>query len=138
MSLISNGYQFCGSRTQQQQNKRGGGKISFPNFFVATNITKTCKEKNLSRFTKNYSTFYPKIVTKLLKIWVWDPGSGIQKKKLFRTPDPWVKKAPDPGSGSATLPVINLYFRIYSRILVKQSKWLQSGIQDHGGNYCNL
>jgi hypothetical protein len=29
-----------------------------------------------------------------------DPRSG---KKLFRIPDPGVKKAPDPGSGSATL-----------------------------------
>ncbi len=39
--------------------------------------------------------FIQKIVTKLSKIWVWDPGSGI--------PDPGVKTAPDPGSGSATL-----------------------------------
>jgi hypothetical protein len=29
-----------------------------------------------------------------------NPGSG---KNLFRIPDPGVKKAPDPGSGSATL-----------------------------------
>jgi hypothetical protein len=29
-----------------------------------------------------------------------DPGCG---KNLFRIPDPGVKKAPDPGSGSATL-----------------------------------
>jgi hypothetical protein len=29
-----------------------------------------------------------------------DPGSG---KNRFRFPDPGVKKAPDPGSGSATL-----------------------------------
>jgi hypothetical protein len=36
-----------------------------------------------------------KIVSKLSKIWVWDPGSEIR--------DPGVKKAPDPGSGSATL-----------------------------------
>jgi hypothetical protein len=43
-----------------------------------------------------------KIVTKLSKIWVWDPGSeiwdprsGIRKKPI---PDPGVKKAPDPGS----------------------------------------
>jgi hypothetical protein len=32
-----------------------------------------------------------------------DPGSG---KNLFRTPDPGVKKAPDPGSGYTTLPTI--------------------------------
>ncbi len=34
-----------------------------------------------------------------------DPGSG---KNLFRIPDPGVKKAPDPGSGSATL-ILNLH-----------------------------
>jgi hypothetical protein len=31
----------------------------------------------------------------LSNIWVWDPGSG---KNVFRIPDPWVKKALDPGS----------------------------------------
>ncbi len=31
-----------------------------------------------------------------------EPGSG---KNLFRIPDPGVKKALDPGSGSATLPL---------------------------------
>jgi len=40
------------------------------------------------------------IVTKLSKLWVWDPGSG---KNLSRIPDPGVKKASDLGSGSATL-----------------------------------
>jgi hypothetical protein len=30
-------------------------------------------------------------------------GSEIREKKLFQIPDPGVKKAPDPGSGSATL-----------------------------------
>jgi hypothetical protein len=34
-------------------------------------------------------------------VWIRDPGSG---KYQFRFPDPGVKKAPDPGSGSATLP----------------------------------
>jgi hypothetical protein len=52
-------------------------------------------------WTKNYGSFSPKFVTKLSKIWVWDPRSGI-RKNLFRIPDPGVKKAPDPGSGSAT------------------------------------
>jgi hypothetical protein len=36
----------------------------------------------------------------LSKIWVWNPESG---KNLFGITDPEVKKAPDPGSGSATL-----------------------------------
>jgi hypothetical protein len=35
-------------------------------------------KKKLSQFTKNYT---PKIVTKLSKIWVWDPRSVIRKKK---------------------------------------------------------
>ncbi len=45
----------------------------------------------MSQFSKNYRNFYPKFVTKLSKIWVWDPDLGL-------------KKAPDPGSVSATLP----------------------------------
>jgi hypothetical protein len=44
--------------------------------------------------------FTQKIVKKLSKIWVWDPGFG---KNPFRFPDPGVKKASDSGSGSATL-----------------------------------
>jgi hypothetical protein len=55
-------------------------------------------KKNLGQYLKKYRT--QKIVTKLSKIWVWDSGSG---KNLFRTPDPGAKKAPDPGSGSATV-----------------------------------
>jgi hypothetical protein len=39
-----------------------------------------------------------------------DPGSG---KTLFRIPDPGVKKAPDPGSGSATL-IKRKRFSIYT------------------------
>jgi hypothetical protein len=51
-------------------------------------------------FQRVIELFTQKVVTKFSKIWVWDPGSG---KNLFRIPDPGVKKAPDPGSGSATL-----------------------------------
>ncbi len=61
-----------------------------------------------------YGTYYSKSEkqcfvsgTKLFKIWSWDPGSEIRDpgsgKNPFRIPDPEVKKAPDPGSGSATL-----------------------------------
>jgi hypothetical protein len=59
----------------------------------------------LGQFSKNYRTFSQKIVTKFLKIWVWDPGSEIWdlEKNLARILDPGVKKAPDHGSGSATL-----------------------------------
>jgi hypothetical protein len=55
-------------------------------------------KENWANFRRIIELFTQKIVTKLLK-WVWDPGSG---KNLFRIPDPGVKKAPDPGSGSAT------------------------------------
>jgi hypothetical protein len=64
----------------------------------------------LGKFSNNYRTFYPKIFNKLSKIWVWDPGSEIRYpgsgKNLFRIPDLGVQKAPDPGSGSATLKII--------------------------------
>jgi hypothetical protein len=51
----------------------------------------------LGQFQRIIELFTPKIVTKLSKIWVSDPGSG---KNLFRIPDPGVKKAPDPGSAT--------------------------------------
>jgi hypothetical protein len=58
------------------------------------------KKKIWANFQRIIEIFTQKLVSKLSKIWVWDPGSG---KNLFRIPDPGVKKAPDPGSGSATL-----------------------------------
>ncbi len=58
------------------------------------------KKKIWANFQRIIELFTQKIVTKLSKIWIWDTGSG---KNLFRIPDPGVKKAPDPGSGSATL-----------------------------------
>ncbi len=65
------------------------------------------KKKIWANFQRIIELFTQKVVTKLLKIWVWDPGSGIRdpgsRKNLFRIPDPGVKKALDPGSGSATL-----------------------------------
>jgi hypothetical protein len=48
-------------------------------------------KKNLGQFAKNYRTFYPKFVSNLSKIWVWDLGSEI------RDPE---KTFPDPGSQS--------------------------------------
>ncbi len=47
------------------------------------------EEKNLGQFSK---LFTQKIVTKLSKIWVWDPRSGIRKKPI---PDPGIQD-PDP------------------------------------------
>jgi hypothetical protein len=75
--------------------------ISF--FFGAINFTKLnyyfifemLKKKIWANFQRIIELFTKNIVTKLSKIWVWDPGSG---KNLFRIPDPGVKKAPDPGT----------------------------------------
>ncbi len=58
------------------------------------------KKKICAHFQRIVEIFTQKIFNILSDIWVWDPGSG---KNLFRIPDPGVKKAPDPGSGSATL-----------------------------------
>jgi hypothetical protein len=58
------------------------------------------KKKIWPNFQRIIELFTQKIVTKLSKIWVWDPGSG---KNLSR-----IKKAPDPGSGSATLGLVGL------------------------------
>jgi hypothetical protein len=43
------------------------------------------KTKIWANFRRIIELFTQKIVTKLLKLWVWDPGSG---KNLFRIPDP--------------------------------------------------
>jgi hypothetical protein len=91
------------------------GSIVIP-FFVATNFAKLkiilvlkCRRKKmLANFQRIIEFFTQKIRTMLSKIWVWDPGSG---KNLFRIPDPGVKKAPDPGSGSATLGCSNQSFK---------------------------
>jgi hypothetical protein len=58
-----------------------------------------------ANFQRMKELFTQKIVKKLSRIWVWDPGS---ERNLFRIPDPGVKKAPDPGSGSATLIKVDL------------------------------
>jgi hypothetical protein len=44
-------------------------------------------KKIWANFQRNIELFTKKIVKKLLKIWSWDPGSGIRNKPI-----------PDPGS----------------------------------------
>jgi hypothetical protein len=88
--------------------ERGEKKICCHTFFCSHKfhkivnylIIEMLKKKIWANFQRIKEPFTQKIVTKLSKIWVWDPGSG---KNLFRIPDPGVKKALDPGSGSATL-----------------------------------
>jgi hypothetical protein len=55
------------------------------------------KNKIWANIQRIIELFAQKIVNKLSKVWVWDPGLGSEKN-LFRIPDPGVKKAPDPGS----------------------------------------
>ena len=80
-----------------------------------------------ANFQRIIEHFTQKIVTKLSKVWVWDPGSRIRDpgsgKNLFRIPDPdpGVKKAPDPGSGSATL----VCFKIFAQIRIQKFDLMQ-------------
>jgi len=79
-------------------------------FVSTTFVSTTCYHVNRNFFEEigtELKNFNPqKIVFKLSEVTVGsgirdpDPGSG---KNQFRIPDPGVKKAPDPGSGSATL-----------------------------------
>ncbi len=86
-------------------NKRGGG-IIFAAFFFHFSFTKfktilffwkgIVQKKIWAIFQRITVLFCKKIITKLSKIWVGDPRCP------FQVPDPGVKKASDPGSGSAT------------------------------------
>ncbi len=121
-----------GSRTQKQhQKERGEKKFIVIPFFVATNFTKlkiisffNVEEKNLANFKKIIELFTQKIVKKLSKIWVRDPGSG---KNLFRIPDPEVKKAPDPGSATLYLNTTNPVLRIRTRTRIRKDPKLLAG-----------
>ena len=86
-----------GSRIQKQQQKREVKQFDVIPFNVATNFNKivqyfsfeVLKKKIWANFQRIMELFTQKIVTKLSKIWVWDPGSEI------RDPE---KPFPDPGS----------------------------------------
>ncbi len=63
-------------------------------FFIAINLTIcdlfyvwNAEHKNAGHFQRIIELFTQKFVTKLSKIWVWDPGSETRKKPI-----------PDPGS----------------------------------------
>ncbi len=99
--------------SKNSNKKEGWKKISCHTFFCSHKFHKIehylifeiLKEKNLGQFSKNSRTFYSNNCHYALKNMglgsgIRDSGSG---KNLFWIPDPGVKKAPDPGSGSATL-----------------------------------
>ncbi len=95
--------------------ERGEKKISCHTFLCSHKFHKivnyfsfeVLKKKICANFQRIIELFTKNFFKKLLKIWSRDPGSGIwdpgSGRNLFRIPDPGVKKAPDPGSGSATL-----------------------------------
>jgi hypothetical protein len=84
-----------GSPIQKQQQKRGVKKKIFYTFLCSHKFHKienyisfeVLKKKIWDSFQRIIKLFAQKIVTKLSKIWVWDPGSAIRKKPI-----------PDPGS----------------------------------------
>jgi hypothetical protein len=56
-------------------------------------------KKIWANFQRITELFTQKIVTKLSKIWVWDPGSKIRDlEKIY--PGSRGQKAPDPGSAT--------------------------------------
>jgi hypothetical protein len=88
---------FLGSRIPKQQQKRGVKKMCCHTFLCNHKFHKivnyfsleVLKKKIWPNFQRYIELFTQKIVTKLLKKWVWDPRSGIR-----------VKPIPDPGSRS--------------------------------------
>jgi hypothetical protein len=78
-----------GSRIQKQQQKRGVKKISWHTFFYSHKFNNIVNYFISEMLNKKIWANFQKIVTKLSKIWVWDPGSEI------RDPE---KPSPDPGS----------------------------------------
>ncbi len=99
-----------GSRIQKQQQKRGVKKIWCHNFLCSHKFHKfatyysfeVLKKKNWANFQRIIDLFTQKIVTKLSKIWGWDPGSGIRDpgsgKNLFRIQGSKRHRIPDPDS----------------------------------------
>ncbi len=95
-----------GSRIQKQQQKRGVKKNISHNFLCSHKFHKIVnyfsfkvpQKKTWANFQRIKELFTQKIVTKLSKIWVWDPWSKIRDPGVKKAPDPGVKKSPDPGS----------------------------------------
>jgi hypothetical protein len=92
---------FYPSRIQKQQQKREVKKINCHTFLCSHKFHKivnyfsfeVLKKKIWANFQRIIELFTKKIVKKFLKIWSWDPRSGIRKKPI---PDPGVKKHPIP------------------------------------------
>jgi hypothetical protein len=95
LSIPDSGYCFLSIPDPESNNSNKKGEEQshkYPkieNYFIFEQVMK----RNLSQLIKNCSNFTQKIVTKLSKIWVWDPGSG---KNLFRIHGSKRHRIPDP------------------------------------------
>jgi hypothetical protein len=97
--------------------ERGEKKLDVKPFYVASNFNKivnyfsfeVLKKKMWANFQRIIELFTKKMSKSTSKygLGIRDPRSGIRDPEKThsgsRIPDPGVKKAPDPGSGSATL-----------------------------------
>jgi hypothetical protein len=87
---------FFPSRIQTQQQKREVKKNVCHTFFCSHKFHKienyfsfeVLKKKIWANFQRIIELFTQKIVTKLSKIWLWDPGSRGQKGTGSWIPDP--------------------------------------------------
>ncbi len=103
---------YPGSWIQIQQQKGEVKKICCYSFLCSHKFHKIenyfsfemLKKKNWANFRRIIALFTQKIVIKLSKIWVWDPGfgSGIPDPGS-RIQDPGSRGQKGTGSGSATL-----------------------------------
>ncbi len=95
-----------GSRIHKQQQKKEVKKISCHTFKFHKIVNyvsfEVLKKKIWANFQRIIELFTKKIVKKLLKIWSWDPGSEIRDSEKTYSGSRG-QKAPNPGSGSATL-----------------------------------
>ncbi len=141
-----------GSRISDPGSKnewQGWKKICCHNFFWSHKFHKiklfyfwNVEEKIWPNFQRIIELFTQKIVTKLLKMWVWDPGSEIRGpgsgKDLFRIPDPGSRG--QNGTGSR-LRIRNTDFNAKSWYLYDRSSSLKSGMTGgviHPGDLCRL
>ncbi len=86
-------------------------KICRSTFYCSHKYPKIAIYFIFQRVTKEFGSIYKELQNfcykKLSLNMVWDPGFKIRdpgsEKNIFWIPDPEVKKAPNPGSGTATL-----------------------------------
>jgi hypothetical protein len=121
---------FHPSRIQKQHQKKGVKKNCCHTFYCSHKFHKIenyfifemLKKKNWAYFQRIIKLFTQKIVTKLFKIWVWDPGSEIQDpEKTY----PGYRGQKGTGSGSAILlnrrngtlgPALSVFDQIWRKV----------------------